>query len=201
MRTTLLIALAITLASTSAFAKDSEDSAKDNAKKQEMMKVWQEYSTPGAPHKIFEKMAGKWKYTSKWWETSDAKPQESTGTSTTKLIFGGRFLEQNVKGKAMGMPFEGMGISGYDNTKKKYESFWLDNMGTGVMHSEGTFDPETQTLKDTSKGFCPTNDDKICDFRSEWKIVDKDHMIYTMWGPDLDGKEFKQMELAYKRTK
>ncbi len=34
----------------------------------------------------------------------------------------------------MGMPFEGMGIDGYDNLAKQYVSTWVDNMGTGIMN-------------------------------------------------------------------
>jgi len=37
----------------------------------------------------------------------------------------------------MGMPFEGMGLDGYDNASKEYISIWIDNMGTGIMYMKG----------------------------------------------------------------
>jgi len=46
----------------------------------------------------------------------------------------------------MGMPFEGIGINGYDNLKKKFVSTWIDNMGTMIVMSTGTFDPATKTF-------------------------------------------------------
>ena len=35
------------------------------------------------------------------------------------------------------MTFKGTGIEGYDNGKKKFVGTWMDNMGTGIMMSEG----------------------------------------------------------------
>ena len=37
----------------------------------------------------------------------------------------------------MGMPFEGIGRTGYDNVTGKYWSTWIDNMSTGCyLHTE-----------------------------------------------------------------
>ena len=44
---------------------------------------------------------------------------------------GGRYLHGMFKGTAMGQPFEGASVSGYDNTKKKYFNVWVDSMSTG----------------------------------------------------------------------
>jgi hypothetical protein len=35
------------------------------------------------------------------------------------------------------MPFEGRGTEAYDNITKQYVNTWIDNMGTGIMHSTG----------------------------------------------------------------
>jgi hypothetical protein len=35
----------------------------------------------------------------------------------------------------MGMPFEGLGYTGYDNVKKQYFGTWIDSMSTGIMTS------------------------------------------------------------------
>ncbi len=165
----------------------------------EMMKAMKEYATPGEPHKVLAMMAGTWKYTSKFWMTADSKPEESSGSSVMKMILGNRFLEHTTKGKAMGQNFEGLGITGYDNLKGKYDTIWLDNMGTGVMHGSGTFDQTTKTLSDSGSYSCPMSPTKSKDYRSEWKMVDRNNMIYTMFGPGEDGKEFKQMEMTFKR--
>jgi hypothetical protein len=169
--------------------------------KKEMMAKWMAYATPGAPHEIFKGMVGKWTYTSQWWEKSDGEPQKSKGTSTLKLILGGKFLQHEVKGKSMGMPFEGLGITGYDNIKKSYDTIWLDSMGTGVMHGIGSYDASTQTISDKGTASCPMSASGAMSFRSDWKVIDKNHMSYTMFGPGKEGKEFKQMELQFTRKK
>src|SRR5216684_3555963 len=48
-------------------------------------------------------------------------------------------------GKMKDMTFKGMGIEDYDNVKKKFVGTWVDNMGTGIMMSEGRYDVATKT--------------------------------------------------------
>jgi len=183
----------------SAFASDQTKT--EHKPSEQEMKAWMEYSTPGEGHKVLASMVGNWKYTSKMWHKPDSKPEESAGTSSLRLILGGRFLENKTKGKAMGMPFEGLGLTGYNNLTKKYETSWYDNMATGMMHGMGTFDEKTQTLKDTGEFSCPMSKDKPLTYRSEWKINDKNTMTFTMWMPNESGEEFKSMEMVFKRSK
>ena len=42
-------------------------------------------------------------------------------------------------------------VEGYDNVKKKFVASWIDNMGTGIQFSEGTYDPATKTFTYTSE--------------------------------------------------
>ena len=167
----------------------------------ESMKAWMEFSTPGAPHKTLQGMTGKWKYTSKFWHKPDSKPEETSGTSTMKMVMGGRFLEHKTTGKVMGQPFEGLGFTGYNNMTKNYETVWLDNMSTGMMRGKGSFDTETQTLKDSGEFSCPMTKEKEQKYRSEMKIIDKNNMSFSMWSPDENGKEYKGMEMMMKRAK
>lgn len=46
----------------------------------------------------------------------------------------------------MGMPFEGHGTLAYDNHRKMFVSTWIDNMGSGIMVLEGTYDDASKTL-------------------------------------------------------
>src|SRR5687767_13444124 len=119
----IFIMMMLVLLAVPAMAEDKAHPAID-PKKMKMMKKWQEAATPGPPHKVLEPMAGSWKYTSRFWETADGKPEESNGTSTFKMILGGRYLQHDTKGKAMGMPFQGLGFTGYNNISGKYESLW-----------------------------------------------------------------------------
>jgi hypothetical protein len=196
----------IALMSTSSFAAKGKGKKAPpppmDPKQAEMMKAWHDYATPGAPHKVLAQMAGQWKYDSKMWEAPDQKPHESKGSGGMKMILGGRWLQMDAKGKAMGIPFQGLGFIGYDNLKGKYESTWIDSMGTGTMHGTGDYDASTKTLSDSGQMSCPMSKDKVTSYRSEWKIVDKNNLMFTMWGPNpADGKEMKMMEMHYKRAK
>jgi hypothetical protein len=208
MKFALLFTLALVVATPASFADHHEGHGKADAKDAKMdpkmaekMKAWKEASSVGAAHDVFKPMAGKWKYVSKFWQSPEAKPEESTGTSTLKLVLGGRFLMHETKGKAMGQPFEGIGFTGYNNVSKVYETTWLDNMTTATMHGTGSFDAASKTLTDTGEFACPMRNNKVLKYRAEWKTIDANNMSYSMYMPDESGKEFKSMEMLFKRAK
>jgi Protein of unknown function (DUF1579) len=175
----------------------------------EMMKQMMELAKLNENHKMLGDLAGTWTYTVKFWMNPDpnAKPQESKGTAVRKSMMDGRFFVMDVTGK-MEMPgpdgkkkemtFKGMGVEGYDNVKKKFVGTWVDNMGTGIMMSEGTYDPATKTLTYTGEyEGIPGMKQKI---REVVKIVDKDHHTFESY-EDRGGQEAKTMEIAYTRAK
>ena len=164
-----------------------------------MMEKYKEFSTPNENHKVLETLVGGWDYSIKWWMSPDAKPEASAGTSEIKSIMGGRFIEQAVEGTSMGQPFEGMGLMGYNNEKKQYQSIWIDNMGTGIMTGSGSYDPNTKTLTDRGKFSCPAEGEKS--YRGVLKMIDNDNFTYEWYMPGPDGNEFRAMEIVYTRKK
>jgi len=175
----------------------------------EMMKKMMELSKLNENHKLLTGLDGSWNYKIKFWMNPDpsAKPQESTGTATRKSIMGGRYVVMDVAGK-MQMPgedgkpkdvmFKGMGIEGYDNVKNKFVASWVDNMGTGIEFSEGTYDPATKSLTYTSE-VEPMPGMKT-PVREVIKFTDKDHMNLE-WYENQGGQEKKTMEINYTRSK
>jgi hypothetical protein len=175
---------------------------------QEMMKQMMELSKLNENHKLLASMDGNWNYTIKFWMNPDpnAKPQESKGTATRKSIMGGRYFVMDVSGK-MQMPgedgkmkdmqFKGMAVEGYDNIKKKFIGSWIDNMGTGIQFSEGTYDPATKTFTYTSE-MEPVPGMKS-QVREVLKATDNNHMTLE-WYENQGGGEKKTMEINYTRT-
>ena len=87
----------------------------------------------------------------------------------------------------------------YDNAKKVFISNWVDNMGTGMMNMEGTWDEATKTMSMKGKMICPANG-KECDVREKFRIVDDNTHVMEMFGPDMKtGKEYKNMEITFRR--
>jgi Protein of unknown function (DUF1579) len=175
---------------------------------QEMMKQMMEMSKLNENHKLLSGLDGKWNYTIKFWMNPDpnAPPEQSKGMATRKSIMGGRYTVMDVTGK-MKMPdengkmkemtFKGMGIDGYDNVKKKFVSAWIDNMGTGIQFSDGTYDPATKTLTYTSEmEMMPGMKVPV---REVIKLPDNNHMTLE-WYENHAGQEKKTMEINYTRT-
>ena len=58
----------------------------------------------------------------------------------------GKIKMPGADGKLQDFEFKGHGMEGYDNAKKKFVGTWIDNMGTGIMMSEGDYDPSSKTF-------------------------------------------------------
>jgi hypothetical protein len=175
----------------------------------EMMKQMMELSKTGENHKLLANLAGTWVYDIKFWMNPDpnAPPSESKGTAVRKPIMNGRYFVMDVSGK-MQMPgpdgkpkdmqFKGMSIEGYDNVKKKFVATWIDNMGTGIEFSDGTYDPATKTFTyNLEMEPVPGMKAKV---REVLKIVDNDHQTLE-WYENRGGQEKKTMEINYTRKK
>ena len=176
----------------------AEEKASDQNQDAVMAK-WKEYATPNENHKILDSFVGNWNYTVKWWMSPGAKPEVSKGTSKVTSIMGGRFLKQSAEGKSMDQPFKGIGITGYDNAEKQYNSIWIDNMGTGMMMSRGNYDPSTKTLVEKGTFTDPVEGEKS--YRGVTKIINKDKYTYEIYISGPDKKEFRMMEIVYTRKK
>jgi hypothetical protein len=173
----------------------------------EEMKQMMELAKLNENHKLLASMAGTWSYTVKTWMVPGAPPSESTGTAIRKSIMEGRYLTGDYSGKfkmpgADGkmkeMNFQGMSMDAYDNVKKKFISGWVDNMGTGIMIIEGTYDAATKTFTYTGESeMMPGIKAKM---RQVIKMAVKDHMSMEFY-EDRGQGETKSMEITYKRGK
>jgi hypothetical protein len=175
----------------------------------DMMKQMMELSKIGENHKLLSSLDGNWDYTIKFWMNPDpnAKPQESKGTATRKSVMGGRYVMMDVSGnmqmpgedgKMKDMQFKGMALEGYDNVKKKFVASWIDNMGTGIEFSEGTYDPATKSFTYTSE-MEPVPGMKT-QVREVIKVADNNHMSLE-WYENQGGQEKKTMEINYTKKK
>lgn len=161
-------------------------------------KAWVAYKTPGDVHKMLATDAGEWKTETTSWMSPGTEPVKSSGVCINKMIMDGRYLESSYKGDMMGMPFEGKGITGYDNAKKIIVSTWIDNFGTGVTYMEGNWDAATKST--ISKGkFVDPESGKDMEMKEVYKIIDDKSRIMEMYMTMPDGKEFKTMEIKYTR--
>lgn len=163
-----------------------------------MMEAWTKAATLDENHKPLAECVGTWNVTWLWWSKPGEQPMESSGTATYEMVLGGRYLKEKVKSEWMGQPFEGEGCTGYDNLKKAYVSTWIDNMGTGIMISEGEWNPATKTY--TWQGeYVDAMTGKPKKMRMVEKVESADKHITDFFDMGPDGKEYKSMELVYTR--
>lgn len=162
------------------------------------MKAWQAYMTPGEMHKNMASSVGDWKAEVTMWMEPGAQPTKSTATATNEMLMEGRYLKSTHKGNFMGMPFEGISITGYDNIKKTFVNTWIDNMGTGVMVTEGKWNKEKNAIELTGKATDPMTgkDSKI---RETLTFNADGSQLMEMWS-EKDGKEFKTMEIKMTKS-
>ena len=181
------------LVTASAFAADP------TPEQQAMMEKMTKAATPGAQHAMLTKMAGEWTATVKFQMDPSQPWQEATGTSVVTTLMDGRYIQESNTSTMMGMPFLGMGITGYDNVIGKYVSTWIDNMGTGIMTSTGSADASGKVISWNGVMSDPITG-KPSKARLVTTVIDDNHHTFEMYSvPPGAKKEMKTMTIDYKR--
>lgn len=163
----------------------------------EAMQKWMEYATPSDMHKMLAKYNGEWEGNMKMWMAPGAEPMESTATITNDMHMGDRYQKSTYSGTSMGMPFQGESMTAYDNMKKKFYNTWIDNMGTGVIYSEGEWNADSKTVTYNGKMSEPMSGTQL-DVRQVITYIDNDHYKMEMYY-NMGGQDFKSMEANYTR--
>ena len=165
-----------------------------------MAQAWENYMKPGPMHQLMATWNGKWEAEIR---SSNAPGAPLTNSDKVdaefKTIMNGLYHESKYRGRMMGMPFEGQGITGYDNARQKWITTWVDNMGSGVLYMEGDYDQATRTLSFAGKSTDAVSG-RQNDFRQVIRMVDDDHQVLEMYG-NTGGNEVKLLEIHLARKK
>jgi Protein of unknown function (DUF1579) len=152
----------VLLGAATAGAQDMEDAMKS--------------SLPGPEHDVLKLLTGKWKSTITV-RFDPSNPVTGKGSTTNRMILGGRFLQMEGEGTVMGVKAANMQILGYDNRKGKYFSFSIDELGTYAVTAQGDYDAATKTI--TLSGVEEQGEMKM-NFRFLIKIVDKNKFNFNL---------------------
>lgn len=197
MKLTISIGVCVILLSS---VVSGQEQAKMTPEEKAQMDAMMRAATPGDSHKKLSSMVGMWDATVKMFPTQPGAPvSQSQGISENKWVLGGRWVQETFNGNFMGMPFSGIGYTGYDNIKKQYIGTWMDNMSTSTMVSTGSLTGD-KTYEFTSSMDDPLSG-KSMPVKEKVTVVDDDHHVMEMWGPAPDGKMMKMMEISYSRKK
>ena len=154
----------------------------------------QEPQKPGPEHDRLKEMVGTWD------AIMDMGGQKSKATATYKPICSGMWIASDFESELGGVPFQGHGMDGYDQLKKKFVGHWFDSMTSSPMAFEGDFDADHKVL--TMTGTAPGPDGKPQKFRSTTEMKGKNQMSFKMFmasGPAV--KEELSFTIEYTRRK
>ena len=170
---------------------------------EEQMAAWAEVAEPGDEHRVLGHMVGKWHIQTTFWMTPDAEPQTSEATSDARWIIGRRYVAESVLGtmeiEGESMPFEGLGMTGYDKMAGQYIGTWMDSMSTSLLTFTGSYDADTRTLSMTGDCTDPMSGRPMT-IRSDATFVSDETFTVKMYH-DYEGEpEFQCLELIYTRT-
>ncbi len=157
---------------------------------------------PGKMHDKLAKAAGVWQGKCKMWMAPGMDPMMSTCTNTVTLIMDGRYIKSDYAGEMPGMgPFNGLGLTGFDNVSGKFVGTWLDNHSSGIMNGTGEMTGDGKTINWTYNFNCPINK-KPTVMRQVESFPNDTTMTLDMYGLDpKSGKEFQMMHIDFTRSK
>jgi Protein of unknown function (DUF1579) len=166
--------------------------------KEEMEKAWAEMSAPTEEHKKLAANAGTWDCEMTMFEPGQ-EPKKEKGVTTSKSVLNGLYMASEHKSTMGGKPFEGFGFDGYSKEKKKYFTFWADQMGTTPMLLWGTEEGKTITY-DGDVYDCGVMG--MMTPRIKITHDDADHFTFEFWAKMGNAPDYaKMMEGKYTRRK
>lgn len=164
----------------------------------ERFEAYERYVRPGGQHERLAARAGSWVVRGRAWDEPGSTARQFDGISEMRMIMGGRYLHETIEGDAMGAPFHGMSVIGFDNAIDRYVKVRFDSMGTGIVRLEGIAREPAAAF--ALRGFTPDPRTGMHrSVRTEERMLDDDTLVVVQYEHDGEGREFTSRELTYVR--
>ena len=179
----------------------AQPAANPAADQQKMMDDWMASMKPGPAHEALKKTEGKWDCAIKVFPGGPGTPaMESKGKAIFKMVLGGKYQVQEFEGEMMGMPMSGMGMTGFDNTRKQYCGTWADSFGSSISFMTGSKSPDGKTITMFGTMDEPMTGEIGKTIKYVTRFIDDNTMKFEAWEV-MYGNDFIAFEINYTRAK
>lgn len=93
-----------------------------------------------AEHARLTAMAGTWDVEMTLWPRPGGAGIATTGTSTIRPLFDGRFIEEKIEGALNGAPFTTLAWTGYNPDSRQYEATRISSTSMARIAESGAYD-------------------------------------------------------------
>src|SRR5262245_14808166 len=190
MGMTAALAIGLTVFAGLALAEEANTPPSPDA----LLKALAEAGKPGPEHQKLQPLVGDWTFTLKVWTDPATPPAELTGTIERRWVMGGRFVQETVRGERDGKSFEGLGLLGYDNARKKFTSVRACGVCGTITQGLSTCNASGTKFECATEGCCPLTGQTVKG-RDELVIESNDRIVLNGYRT-VDGKEVKTTELV-----
>jgi hypothetical protein len=173
----------------------------DPEQMRELMERSMELGQPGPAHEHLATLAGNWDINMTMWSQPGAEAVEVSGSSTSEMILGGRFLMQTTTIPEGMFAGESVAIIGFDRRSDEYTMIGLDTIGTYWVSSQGPMGDDGKAVlsgEDYDPIFGGTQE---YDFILSWP--DEDTMVTELIFKDEahtgGGEPFKMLHIFARR--